>query len=122
MRFKVQDGCGKYFFINPYDFTITKASKDIYEKYYKFIARFKRRYGFRLFFSQYNIYDIGDCFEKKYYYKKYYKTHSIKFIRNDEEYYLSFKTEVLRDEAFNEMINKRSYSNGAKTIYNGRKA
>lgn len=122
MRFKVQDEWSKYFFINPYSFTITKASEDIYEKYHKFMSRFKRRYLFRLFFSQYNIYDIGDCLEKKYYYKKYYKTHSIKFMRNDEVYYLSFKTEVLRDEALNKMINKWSYSNGTKTIYDGRKA
>lgn len=122
MRFKVQDVCGKYFFINPDDFSITKASEDIYEKYYKFISRFKRRYGFRLFFSQYSIYDIGNRLERKYYYKKYCKIHSIKFIRNNEVYYLSFKTEVLRDEAFNEKIIKWSYYNGAKTIHNRRKA
>lgn len=109
MRFRVQDGWGKYFFINPDDFTITKASEDIYEKYYKFISRFKRRYGFRLFFSQYSIYDIGNRLERKYYYKKYCKIHSIKFIRSDEEYYLSFKTEVLRDKAFDEMITKDNY-------------
>lgn len=122
MRLEVQDGWSKYFFINPYDFTITKSSEDIYEKYHKFIYRFKRRYGFRLFFSQYSIYDIGNRLERKYYYKKYCKIYSIKFIRNDEEYYLSFKTEVLRDKAFNKMINKWSYSNETKTIYDGRKA
>ena len=33
----------------------------------------------------------------------------LNLLENEEEYYLSFKTEVLRDKAFDEMITKDNY-------------